>query len=58
MGRPMTEQESVEHKETTVVVRSVLSALRLTRCTDEDIEVAKARLDNWLTENDGRWTVS
>jgi hypothetical protein len=57
MSRPMTEQESAEHKERCTVVRSIVSALRLTRIEDEDVQVALARLENWLGENDGRWTV-
>lgn len=55
MSQAMTEKEQREHQEATRVVRSALSALRLTRLADEDIEVAKTRLENWLTENDGRW---
>jgi hypothetical protein len=53
--RTMSSTELTEHREATQVVRSCLSALRLSRLTDEDIAVAKARLENWLAENDGRW---
>ncbi len=51
----MTEQEAVDHAALIQIVRSALSALRLSRIESEDIEAAKARLENWLTENDGRW---
>jgi len=57
MTRPMTEAEQEEHRQAATVVRSALSALRLSGLTDEDIEVAKARLDDWLRDNDGRWVV-
>jgi hypothetical protein len=51
----MTEQEQHDHEAATLAIRSALSALRLTRVQDEDVQVAITRLDNWLTENDGRW---
>lgn len=51
----MTANEQDVLKETCVAVRSAVSALRLTKCSDEDVQVALARLENWLTENDGRW---
>jgi hypothetical protein len=51
----MTGDEQEEHIQVTNVIRSCLSSLRLTRCTDEDVAVAKARLENWLAENEGRW---
>jgi hypothetical protein len=54
--RVMSAREQDEHHENTLAVRSALSALRLTRIEDEDVAVAKARLENWLAENDGRWT--
>ena len=53
--QPMTAKEQEFHQETVKTIRSVLSALRLTAVTDEDIRVAQARLENWLTENDERW---
>lgn len=52
----MSSEEQLVHAENCLAIRSALSALRLTRVVDEDIEAAKARLENWLTENDGRWT--
>ena len=55
--RAMTKDEQDEHRQVATAVRSALSALRLSRCTDEDVAVAKARLENWLVENDGRWSV-
>ncbi len=51
----MTEQEQQEHMERSAVVRSAISALRLIALEDEDIQVACARLENWLAENEGRW---
>lgn len=53
--RPMTVKEYDELQATRQVILSALSSLRLTRCTDEDVEVAKARLENWITENERRW---
>lgn len=55
LDRVMTEKEQREHQEVCNTVRSALSALRLTRCEDEDILVAAARLEEWLSQNDGRW---
>lgn len=54
--KPMTSTEQVEHVQTCLAIRSVVSMLRLTRNRDEDVAVALAHLENWLTENDGRWT--
>lgn len=51
----MTADEQREHEETCKVIRSCVSALRLTRNRDDDVAVALARLENWLDENDGRW---
>ena len=52
----MSDQEQREHREAELVVRSALSALRLlSRLQDEDLQVAMARLDNWLSENSARW---
>jgi len=53
--KPMTAKEQEEHRQDCLAIRSALSALRLTRIEDEDIRIAAARLENWLTENDGRW---
>ena len=53
--RPMTAAEQADLEVTCNAIRSCLSALRLTRCQDEDVEVAKARLEDWLADNDGRW---
>jgi hypothetical protein len=52
----MTKKEQDAHADTVKVIRSCLSALRLLRLTDEDVSVARARLESWLVENDGRWT--
>jgi hypothetical protein len=51
----MTVDQYDELLSTRQVILSALSALRLTRCEDEDVTVAKARLENWLAENEGRW---
>jgi hypothetical protein len=56
IDRAMTGEEQAELRQQEQVVRSSLSALRLTHLEDEDIRVAKARLENWLAENEGRWT--
>ena len=56
MARPMTAEEQADHDAACASIRSALSALRLTRVEDEDVEVAKARLESWLSEHDGRWT--
>jgi len=56
MARAMTADEQARHRETCLTIRSALSALRLCRVTDEDVVVAMARLENWLAENDTRWT--
>ena len=55
--RAMTAREQEQHEDAILAVKGALSALRLTRLgpTDENIAVAMARLDEWLTENDGRW---
>ena len=53
--KPMPVEQYDELQQTRQVVLSCISSLRLTRCADEDIEVAKARLENWITENEGRW---
>jgi len=52
----MTTDEQARHREACLTIRSALSALRLCRVTDEDVAVAMARLENWLAENDTRWT--
>jgi hypothetical protein len=51
----MTEAEQAEHVQVCLAIRGALSALRLTRCKDEDVRVAAARLEEWLGNNDGRW---
>jgi hypothetical protein len=51
----MTVKEYDDLRITRQVIVACVSNLRLTRCTDEDVTVAKARLENWLAENDGRW---
>lgn len=58
MPRAMTAQEQLEHSRNVAVIRSTVSALRLSRLAaeSEDIRVALARLENWLVENDNRWT--
>ncbi len=52
----MTADEQRVHGNECNVIRSIVSALRLLHSPDEDQTVALARLDNWLRENDGRWT--
>jgi hypothetical protein len=53
--KPMTADEQAEHAQVCLAIRSALSTLRLTRCKDEDVRVAAARLEEWLANNDGRW---
>ena len=56
--QPMTETEQRYHRWTTKEIRDFLPTLRAIAARladDEDIQVAYARLDNWLRENDGRW---
>ena len=55
--KPMTDEELEVLADQIKAVRTCLSYLRLTRLApeSEDIAVAVTRLDNWLTENDGRW---
>jgi len=55
-ARVMTCEEQKLHASNIGNVRLALSALRLTQLRDEDVRVAKARLSNWLAENDERWT--
>ena len=51
----MTEAEQATHLKTCIIVREAVAQLERIRCEDEDVQVALARLKNWLTENDGRW---
>ena len=53
--KQMTETEQEAHKQACLTIRGALSALRLTRVQDEDVRVAMARLEEWLSANDGRW---
>ena len=53
--QPMTPEEQEAHEADVLHVKAALAALRLTLLEDEDVQVAEARLENWLTENDGRW---
>ena len=53
--RPMTRDEQDEFRQVTNVIRSCVSSLHLTRCLDDDVQVALARLENWIAENEGRW---
>lgn len=53
--KPLTEDEQEALTVAQVRIGQALSALRRSGITDEDIEVARARLENWLVENDGRW---
>lgn len=58
MNRPMTQAEQNQHREAEKVMRQVVGALRLLELMDaenEDIQVARARCENWQTENAGRW---
>lgn len=56
--RAMTRKEQNEHEERCLLVHGIVSALRLSHIEDEDVQVAQARLENWLAENDGRWVRS
>lgn len=51
----MTEAELEAHGVTCLAVRGALEALRLSRCHDEDVRVAMARLEEWLSGSEGRW---
>jgi hypothetical protein len=54
----MTLEEQEDFDACVKTVRSALSALRLTRLaeSEEDVAVAVARIENWLAENDRRWS--
>ncbi len=58
--RPMTDEEFALFQDQIKVVRNCVSLLRLSRLGDqyEDAQVALTRLENWLAENDERWTVA
>jgi hypothetical protein len=53
----MTHDEQVRHDSVTDTIRSALKALKYCAEHDasEDLNVAIARLENWLAENDRRW---
>lgn len=53
--RPLTVGQQETLQEEVLVVRSIVSSLRLLRVEDEDRKVALARLEDWLDANDGRW---
>ncbi len=53
--KQMTPTKQDQHEQATLTVRSIVSTLRLLRLDDEDAHVALARLENWLSEKDGRW---
>ncbi len=56
----MTDEEFALFQDQIKVVRNCVSLLRLSRLAAqyEDAQVALARLENWLAENDDRWTVA
>lgn len=56
MTAAMTQREQDEHAGACAVVRSALSALRLSGLSDENIRLAKWQLERWLEKNDERWT--
>lgn len=54
--RPMSATEQEVFSRAAADVRGALRLLRQARVEDEDVRVAEARLENWLAENEGRWT--
>ncbi len=56
--RQMTDEEFALFQDQIKIVENCVSLLRLSRlCSQyEDAQVALARLENWLVENDERWT--
>ena len=56
MGRPMTKEEQLDHAADERRLTTALKLLASMKFQDEDVRVARARLENWLAENRGRWT--
>jgi len=55
-ARAMTAKEQAIHSERLATVRNALSLLQLATLQGEDIQVARARLSDWLTDDADRWT--
>ena len=51
----MTATEQAEQRLAEIAVAQAVEKLELLGSDSEDIQVAIARLRNWLTENEGRW---
>ncbi len=56
--RPMLRPEQEDHDALVALIRDALDTLRQTELGGEDVAVAKARLESWLGENEGRWVTS
>lgn len=54
--RVMTAEQLAEHERVTTEVARAATALHRSGCDDEDVRVALARLEEWLSVNEGRWT--
>lgn len=54
--RVMTRREQADARTAYELVETAHRTLLLSRVADEDVEVARARLGNWLIENARRWT--
>jgi hypothetical protein len=54
--RAMTAEEQERHRLLCNGVRSCITILQFFDSDAQDLRVALARLQNWLAENDGRWT--
>lgn len=55
--RPMSPEVQAIHRQRTEDVRAALKSLKWadTQGESEDLQVAIARVENWLAENAGRW---
>ena len=51
----MTAAEQAEHERVVDEVARASLALRRSGSDDEDIRVALARIEEWLSQNEGRW---
>ena len=53
--KAMTDKEQAEHERVTAEVMRASLALRRAGQEDEDLQVALARIEEWLGQNEGRW---
>jgi hypothetical protein len=57
ISRVMTADEKAEHgRIEQEVLRASLALRRAGICDNEDLKVALARIEEWLGNNEGRWT--